>query len=254
MSVELTQQVGMYVYAIVRTAELASLSDSQHRGIDGESLQFITVDELTVVASGTTKEKIRPQRRYLAAHQAIVTWIASETSMLPVAFGLIAESEESVRRMIQTHSTTLSEQLERVAGRVEMNLNLRYSVDNVFQFLVRENEELQQASQYIASGAASRDEQIELGRRVEAVMLDEKAKHLEQVLEQFKGLTVETDEQSLRDDAEIFRVAFLIDRENVDRFNETVYRAAEAFDENFAFSFNGPWPPYSFVSLSIHFE
>jgi hypothetical protein len=132
-----------------------------------------------------------------------------------------------------------------------MLLTLRWAVENVFQYFVSNHDDLKQASHLIARGEATRDEQIELGRLFERRLSSEREKYIAFVLERLGSVVVKSDLQPQRDEFDVMRLACLINRTDVDLFSEKVFDAAKDLSDDYAFAFNGPWAPYSFVSLSL---
>ena len=55
-----------------------------------------------------------------------------------------------------------------------------------------------------------------------------------------------------RDEREVMNLACLVDRNQVDKFESVVFEAANHFDDNFAFDYNGPWAPHNFVEVDIN--
>lgn len=247
----MTCQSSRYIYALIKSSDAALLQADAPGGMCGSPIELINAGEITAVASATAETKIRPQRKYLATHQQIVNWVAEKCSMLPVAFGLIAEDPEAVTRVIDSNSPTLLEQLSVVDGKVEMSLTLRWAVDNVFKYFVSQYDDLMEASQLIARGEASRDEQIELGRLFERLLTAEREKHTTHVMEMLSSIVVKSELQPQRDEFDIMRLACLINRSDVEAFSEKVFDIAKNFSDDYGFAFNGPWAPYSFVSLSL---
>ncbi len=72
--------------------------------------------------------------------------------------------------------------------------------------------------------------------------------------DQVVNLCKEIDVQPVRDDADVMRLACLIPRDAEETFNQAVYKAASEFSDEFSVAFNGPWPTYSFVNLSLSLE
>jgi hypothetical protein len=46
-------------------------------------------------------------------------------------------------------------------------------------------------------------------------------------------------------------LACLVNRADLERFEQAVLQAARPFDNNYAFDFNGPWAPHNFVEMDI---
>ncbi len=245
---------GLYIYAFLNTSGAGSALPTDLTGIDGAAIQFHNDGNLAIALSPLESKKIRPQRKNLAAHQDVVTRLAKQFDMLPVAFGLIADDEEQVQRLLASHRQVLLEQIGRVAGHMEMAVNLRWAVPNVVQYFVDRHSELSEARQHIASGSASRDEQIAVGQLLERLINTEREAHTERFLNVLRKVCKEIDIQPCREEADVMRLACLISRDAEEEFSSAVYEAAGLFSDDFAISFNGPWPTYSFVSLALSLE
>ena len=53
------------------------------------------------------------------------------------------------------------------------------------------------------------------------------------------------------DHAEVMNLACLVGREREAQFERGVLEAANLFDNNFAFDYNGPWTPHNFVEIDL---
>ena len=251
---ETTIATGNYIYAFLRAESANNQALQAINGIDGSAVHFVSVGKVAAAISPTEVRKIRPQRKNLAAHQEVVTHLARNYDMLPVAFGLIADDLQQVEKLLQTHQETLIEQIDRVSGHLEMTVTLRWSVPNVVQYFVERHAELAEARAAIVAGTASRDDQIAMGQYFEKLLNAEREQHTAKFLEVLNPFCKEIDVQPPREEADCMRLACLIQREAETAFNDAVYRAAAMFSDDFSISFNGPWPTYSFVKLALSLE
>jgi len=245
---------GRYIYSFVNGSNASQIMSKHLIGLYDTAVDVLTVGDLGVVVSAISETKIRPQRKLLAAHQHVVTEIAKNWNALPVAFGLIADDEDDVRSVLELNATLLSEQLERIQGKIEMFLSIQWTATNVFRYFIDRYPDLEQSRDYVATGQASHEEQIELGRQFEQLLRAEREQFTVKVESILQPVCVEFDTQPLRAEAEILRMACLIERDAEAAFTEAVYQAASHFDDAFNFAFNGPWPPYSFVKLALSTE
>ena len=69
-------------------------------------------EPVAAVVSDITDKRIRPERKNLAAHNAVVKRLMEDTTILPVAFGTIADSPQAVREILSDHRDAFVEQLE----------------------------------------------------------------------------------------------------------------------------------------------
>jgi len=240
-----------YIYAVVREKDARAICETGLTGLHDVEIESDNLAGLAVISSPIGSGVIRPQRKLLAAHQRVVAEIAKHWDMLPVSFGLIAEDDLELEGIIDSNTDQLADALDRVSGKVEMNLVLSWTAADIFQYLVAKHPELQEARDMIASGQASREEMIEIGRTVESVLKSSRESHLQTLLDGLRNICSQLDQQDLKQDQEIARLNCLIDRDGEPKFEEALNKIAAKFNDEYAFSYNGPWPPYSFVNLKL---
>ena len=239
-----------YLYAIVAAGELPHCRGA---GIDGSPLESITEGGLTAVVSGISGGKIRPERRHLAAHQGVLQQILQATTPLPVSFGILADRPEAIRKILRRSQRTFLGQLEHVAGKVEMGLRVTWDVPNIFEYFVQTDSGLRSARDRLlgAHRHASQDEKIELGRMFDRLLHQNRESHTEQVEQILGKACFETKANLCRSEREVMNLACLVGRDGQEVFGNAVFRAAQQFDNNFAFDYNGPWAPHNFVQVAL---
>jgi hypothetical protein len=100
-------------------------------------------------------------------------------------------------------------------------------------------------------GEADRDERIELGRMFERLLEEERDAFTGGVEEVLTSCCAEIKQNRARNEREVMNLACLIDRDSQPQFEARVFEAAQRFDNNYAFDYNGPWSPHSFVELDL---
>jgi hypothetical protein len=240
-----------YIYAII---EGAPRGDYPMVGIEASPIEFISGRDVTSVVSAIGQDRIRPERRHLAAHRDVLRrLIAQEPAVLPICFGTIASGPRDVHAMLTRSRARLVRQLKRVSGKVEMGLRTVWEVANIFDYFVTIKPELRAARDRVFGrhGQPSQDEQIELGRVFESLLVEERDLHTGTVEEELAGCCAEIKRNPVRDEREVMNLACLIDREGQARFEAAVFTAASHFDNNFALDYSGPWAPHSFAEIDI---
>jgi hypothetical protein len=241
---------GFYVYAVT---EASAPVDGLPAGVDGAAVTSIVVDDLAAAVSPIAVRTLRPERRHLAAHQGVLRVLGRVATVLPLSFGMITRNQTQIERFLREHRASLSEQMGRVAGCVEMGLRVAWDVPNIFAYLVERHPMLRVARDRFAAGA-SHDERMELGRMVEGVLGQERQDLTDRVIEALRPVCAEVLVNDPRKDAEIMNLACLVRREGVEAFEKAVHAAAAGFTEEYVFDFNGPWAPHNFVKLEIDGE
>ena len=136
-----------YVFAVV-PAETVRPYDCP--GIEGNPVHTISEGGLAAVVCGIEGARIRPERRHLAAHQGVLKRLLADTTPLPLSFGTLADSPQAIHRFLRRHQHAFLEQLERVAGQVEMGVRVTWDAPNIFEFFVNTHPELREAERRIS--------------------------------------------------------------------------------------------------------
>ena len=247
-----TSQVrGRYLYAIIDGGgEREALGFD---GVDGAEVYSMGDGQISAVVSDLPDRKVRPERRKLAAHHEVLKKLMTDRTVLPMAFGLIADGPESVRRILKLNSRVFGEQIRRLKGKVEMGLRVAWDVPNIFEYALKIHPELLELRDHIFRGGRepSQDDKIEVGRTFDRLMTEEREAHVERVSTVLAVHCAEIKSNKVRNDREVLNLAALVDRDKMKDFEAGVIEAARSFDNHFAFDFNGPWPPHNFVEIEL---
>ena len=239
-----------YVYAVITDAQGRTYGDF---GIDGRKVYSIPVGRVAAVVSDLSSEKIRPERSRLAAHQEVLKKLMAETTPLPMAFGILAESPEAVRKMLSRNQRALLVQLHRVAGRVEMGLRVTWDVPNIFEYFVNTHPELRLARDRLLGihREPTQEQKIEAGRMFDRLLNEDREAYADKVEGILAPYCMEIERNKCRNEREVMNLACLAERAALPQFEGGVFEAAQQFDNNFAFDYNGPWAPHNFVEIDL---
>jgi hypothetical protein len=239
-----------YIYAIVAGAEPRTY---RTLGLQGKDVYTITDGRVAAVVSGLAGPKIRPERANLTAHQAVLKRLMEETTPLPMAFGTIAASPQAIRGILIRNRHAFQEQLQRVAGRVEMGLRVTLDVPNIFEYFVNTHAELRMARDRLMSARHefTQEEKIELGRMFDRLLNEDREEHTRKVERILAPLCAEFKSNPRRNEQEVMNLACLVGRDAPEAFSAGVFAAAKLFDNSFAFDYSGPWAPHNFVELDL---
>jgi len=222
-------------------------------GLDGGTVYSISHGRVSAVVSNVP-EKIRPERRQLAAHQEVLKRLMGETAgILPVAFGVVADGSEAIQKILSRNQRPFLEQLRRVSGRMEMGLRVTWDVPNIFDCFVQTHPELRVARDRYFGGhrEPTQDDKIELGRLFDRLLMEDREAHTERVVEILTPHCVEIKQNKPRTEREAVNLACLVERNGQAKFEVAVFEAAKLFDNSYAFDYNGPWAPHNFVQMAL---
>lgn len=245
-----------YIYAVV-TAHWAQSPTalallSEEKGVGEHPLSFVQSGSVAAVTSLPPGARIRPERRYLSAHQRVVNRLLIETTPLPMAFGMIAGTDD-LRAMLTAHEAVFAGNLDRVAGKVEIDLHLRWQVNNLFEYFLHQFPALREEREKVfgADRTPTHDQKMQLGRLFEHLHAAERDRHRVLVESALAGCSIEWQAMNKLADRDVLRFACLVPKKHLSVFDQAVNRMAQGFPSEFCFDVRGPWPPYHFVDVRL---
>jgi len=242
--------MSVYIYAITHGAGDAP---DLPEGVAAQPVYQVSSGLLRAFVSDFKTATIRPERRHIAASQGVLRVLQGAFDLLPMAFGTLTSSRESVAGLLDRHQPVLLAQLHRVAGAVEMGLRLNLEVPDPIAYLTAISAELQEARRrtFARRKPPSHDERIRLGQLCETVLRRYREEQTARIVTLLAPRCNEISTLSVRDEKEIANMALLVPRTGVGAFEQAVDAAAKQFPDDLAFAINGPWPPYNFVHVAL---
>ncbi len=245
-----TPKGGKYLYAIAAFGEDRAYDVA---GIDGSVVHSVGNGRVTAVVSDCAHQKLRPERAHLAAHKEVLKRLMLDSTVLPMAFGIIADDLKAVRRLLSLNQEAFLEQLARVAGKVEMGLRVKWDVPNIFEYFIDIHPELRAARDRLLGNQREprQEDKIELGQLFDRILNDDREAHSEKLEEALAPCCAEIKRSAPRNVNEVANLSCLVGRNDQKRLEDMVFQAAGLFDNNYAFDLNGPWAPHNFVEMDL---
>lgn len=235
-----------YVYGILRAAPGFRLPDGTSGvGDPPAALRTLVEGDLAAVVCDAP-ERVRPKRRDLLAHQAVLTAVGARAPVLPMRFGSLAEDDDAVRAVLRDRADHWSERLTALEGRAEYNVKAVHDTDAVVRQVLDEEPDIRAMHEAgRAAGDGSHEARIRLGRAVAHAVQEREARDAVLVRE-----TLERAADAVRpgpdSGAWLANVSFLVAADTADRF----LAAADGLARDHPWlrvTVNGPLAPYSFV-------
>ena len=252
----IAQSTSAYLYAITAPDLAPDLSGLPAIADETgpRAVEYISDGPFGMVLSSFLGRRIRPERKNLAAHQAVLRALMSQrVCFLPVAFGVIVPSRGELLELLHAHQAGIAADLEKLSTRVEMGLRVTWDVPNIFEFFVARNPELAHLRDRVLKrpGGVLRSEMIAVGQKFEALLNAAREQALETLKRALLRCVMDFRADPARGEKMIVNLACLIERDQEKAFEQAVLSAASSFDDHYAFDYNGPWPPFHFVSVSL---
>jgi Gas vesicle synthesis protein GvpL/GvpF len=128
---------GQYVYCIISCGEPREFT-SPGLGEGGNTVHTVHSMDLAAVVSESPMVEYDRSRRNMMAHTVVLEEVMREFTLLPVRFGTIAPSAETVqKKVLGRRHGELTSLLAEMQGRVELGLKAYWLEDVVFREIVR---------------------------------------------------------------------------------------------------------------------
>jgi hypothetical protein len=206
---------------------------------------------LSVITEPAPEPELAPTRRHMLAHTAVLERALARASVLPVRFGTIAPDEVLLVRCVEANAAAFVAALAEIEGRLELGVKASWRDGVIFREIIDADPQLRALRDRLHSRPASETyyERIELGRRVEAALIGQRAREAEAIVAPLRTLADRSVSQKLRDEAMILNEAFLVRRDHEAEFDRAMEELADRSGDRLVLRYVGPVPAYNFVSV-----
>lgn len=238
----------LYVYGVVPGDAPAP----QDAGIAQAPVRLVRSGGLAALVSGVEGESPQLDREALGRHAQVLEHALQETTVLPMRFGIVVESEAAARsELLERHEQQLLSQLAEFEGTVELKLRGTYIEDALMRAVVHEEPaiaDLRTTVRGMPADAAYYD-RIRLGEMVAQAVERRRARDADAVLEVLSPLARDVSSAGAADERIMLDASFLVARESIDRFDAAVDELGRRYAERVRWRYTGPLPPHTFVAL-----
>jgi len=179
--------------------------------------------------------------------------VMAQCTILPVKFGTMVETEDEALAFLANGYTLLREELDRMTGKMELDVVATWELSKALQGLSRHNSQIQEQRQKLAQqgNSVSIKDKIALGQSIARALTAEKAGYQQVILQALQPATEDVCLHDLATDEMIFNAAFLLEKSNQERFYADIDTLDQKLEEKINFRVVGPLPPYSFSTLLL---
>lgn len=237
----------VYVYGVTRSGTLEA---APAEGVADAPPESIERDGLAALVSRLPTGQARVRKRDLSRHLRALEEAFAQTTVVPCPFGTVLPDEETVAsHLLGARRTELLELLDRLDGRVQMNLKAVYEEEEVLREIVAAEPEIARLRGRTSGGGdAAYYDSIRLGELVSAALERSRARDAELVL----GRLLPEAEDAVTEqvtDFQVLKASFLVTRDRLDRFDEKLENLAAGEAPRIRFESIGPLPPTAFARL-----
>jgi len=249
-----------YMYGVIPNGEAMSFG-AIGIGDRGDEVHTVPYKELAAAVSDcpatdyaaikdTDKEKVI---RDLAAHQRVIEEVMKGSSILPMKFGTMVKDEVEVEAILRRGYFTLKEALAGVQDKVEVEVVATWDLDSVMQESAQEEPiaRLKAKIEQSQSRLRSVPDRIEVGKMVYESVARRRENHQQEVLGALTNLALDLQENVVMDDRMVMNVAFLINKDRQEEFDDKVKEVDRRLGGALNFRVIGPLAAYSFSTIEV---
>lgn len=246
-----------YIYGVIENGGRTTFGPIGIGG-RGDEVYVVPYQDLAAVVSDCPaidykaikdKEKIV---RDLAAHQRVTEEVMKHCSILPMKFGTMVEDEKSVENVLRQGYFNLREAHAAFQDKIEVEVVVTWDLASVFQEIGNE-EPIAKLKAETEGKPPLRglNDRIKLGKMVYESLGCRREDHQREMLEVLANCSIDRQKNALMDDSFVMNVAFLIDKERQDEFDERLEELDKRIGGALNFRRIGPLPPYSFATIEV---
>lgn len=237
--------MAVYVYSIALKDHAMRLDGLTGVGDPPAALRTVNAGGLCAVISDTP-ENLRARRRDVLAHQEVQEQLMADGAVLPLRFGMTAESDEAVQTALEARAAEYEERLRVLDGTTEYNLKCSWEEEALLRRILLESDEARGLNTAIRSGSGTPQMSLALGELVAqeaGVRQEALAKGIVEALHPY----VCDESFSAPGGQDFLSVSFLVPADKEEMFLATEISLANQLGEDCEIRLRGPLPPYSFV-------
>jgi len=237
--------VGYYFYGVVPAGtDVVGL-----RGLDDVEVESVEHGGLAAVVSALTLARPPGRSAELVAHARVVDALADMTEVVPAQFGLALDHDlAEVAGFLDDEGDRFRAVLERLRGKVQLNLRATYEPDQVLTELVQQDPgvaELRRRTRDLPPGLPHPD-LVQLGEAVSRALTSKRVEDADTLLD---VVLPRVSDHVVRPSGEydVLDAALLVERSAVSGLEDELEGLAEVVHERIRLRLVGPVAAYDFV-------
>ena len=225
------------------------------KGIGDAELFAITLDEISAVVCPKISPGLASGRSEALAYAGVIETLSEHFPLLPMRYGSVMESEEAILGMIQRNYPEMKRNLQWVEDKFEFGLKV-FCDSAKIRSEIREKSEaalLIHPPANPSKPASVFREYVNaklLEHRLEEMMVNYVDSIIAEIKDCFSLLNAAANFKKTLSEAILIDAVFLVERQRKNDLVSAIRLLQEKYP-GLNLMLTGPWPPYSFVEITI---
>jgi uncharacterized protein YhaN len=239
---------GKYLYCIMEGVQGFRFG---HTGLLGKQAHTIPYKDISAVVSNIPFKEMQPDAETITSHQKVVEESRTQSTTLPVRFGIIFKSDDGVKQMLVKSYKDLKSKMVKLRGKDEFGLKIIIEQTDLKKFsTVSQNDsKIKKIKKEITSSGEGTAYFLKM--KMDEAIRNETYKRIERLSGQIHSDLTKASQESclLRSDFDqiFLNAAYLIDRDETVKFHKKLDNLKDKYQsDGLIFHLSGPWAPYSF--------
>lgn len=235
-----------YVYGIIT---IDGVVPAGLRGIEGD-VRTVRHRDVAAIVGDLSRDRVLGHQADLLSHERVVDSVAASTTILPMRFAAVVESERGlVDELLDPYHDQLAELLAELAGRLQLTLRGEYEHDEIFRELLVQEPAIRSLREELSrlGEAVSYPQRLRHGELVVKALEQRRAVDGERVYRALAPHAVDVSHHQLASPDEIIDSAFLVETSHQRKFEKAAENIGRDLAGRVRFWLLGPQPVYDFV-------
>jgi hypothetical protein len=246
------------IYALLpvnNDQDALNLQLSELKGISGENLYIVSVNEIGAVASDVKAIEAISDRSCVLEYAEVIERLARQFTLLPVRFGSAMKSTDAIVQLLIRNRDEITDNIGKVSGKIEFGLKVFCDADKLSEEL-KEQSGRDSNVPAISGGENHRSVYREYITRKLQVHRQEEllVTYVDSVIDKIKVSLSVFDAsckfKKMTTASNIINTAILVKKEEKDELVIKIENL-QTICPGLSFVLTGPWPPYSFVDFTV---
>jgi len=243
---------GKYIYCVIASKEARSFGPIGIGG-RGDEVDTIVYDDIAAVVSNSPVISYAVSRENMLAHEKAIEEVMKTYTVLPVRFCTIAQDENKVKKILEIEHDRFAELLKNMEGKKELGLKAIFKNEVIYKEIAENYEDIKKLKKALSSEPPTKTYylRVEVGRKVETALQEEKNNYKEEILETLSPLAKDTKVNNTYGELMVISAAFLVENAKEAEFDKSVQALVDKYNDKIKFKYVGTLPPFNFVNLVI---
>jgi len=243
---------GKYIYCIIASKEARSFGPIGIGG-RGDEVNTIVYDDIAAVVSNSPVISYAVSRENMLAHEKAIEEVMKTYTVLPVRFCTIAQDENKVKKILEKERDKFADLLKNMESKKELGLKAIFKDEVIYKEIAENYEDIKKLKKALLSEPPAKTYylRVEVGRKVETALQEEKDAYNEEILNALSPLALDTKVNTTYGELMIISAAFLVETAKEAEFDQNVQALADKYGDKIKFKYVGTLPPFNFVNLVI---